>query len=150
MWTYNHSDELMHHGVKGMKWGVRKSRSSKSSGRNKLSKKIKKSIDTRKKKKAKERAEEEARAKAKAAQKKSVKDMSDAELRERIARLELEKRYRDLSVSQQTTGKGSKFVKNVLERSGEELATQVTKYYGAKMINAMIGDEAVYANNKKK
>ena len=33
MWQYNYSDNLYHHGVKGMKWGVRKNRRRNSRGR---------------------------------------------------------------------------------------------------------------------
>lgn len=33
MWTYKHSDEIYHHGVKGMKWGVKKSSSTIGSGK---------------------------------------------------------------------------------------------------------------------
>ena len=140
MWTYNHSDELMHHGVKGMKWGVRKDRQSgSSSGKSKLSKKIKKTIDTRKKKKAKERAEE-ARAKAKAAPKKSVKDMSDDELRTAINRLRMEDEYNRYmsNLHPKRVSTGEKFLKNVVEpaimQSSKTLLTDYTTKKGKEFL----------------
>ena len=55
---------------------------------------------------------------------KNVKKMSETELKDRIARLELEKRVRDLEKS--TTARGRNFVFDVLETSGKNIATQAT------------------------
>ena len=38
MWTYNYSACLYHHGVKGMRWGIRRHRESSNSERKKMSK----------------------------------------------------------------------------------------------------------------
>lgn len=54
MWEYNHTGELMHYGVLGMKWGVRRGRVDKAYGR--ASKKLTKLSDKAEKKLAKSRA----------------------------------------------------------------------------------------------
>lgn len=164
-------DELAHHGVKGMKWGVRKDRSSsKSSGSTSRKKRTatkstvakKKStktepsaarkavnamVEKRKARKAQKAAEEA----AKKQKRKPVSEMTDEELNTAIKRLELEKKYKDLTAYHNPNqGRGKKFVSNVLEKSGEQLATQVVNHYGAKALNAAIGEEVIFANNKKK
>ena len=73
------SDELYHYGVKGMKWGVRKSRSS----------------SKRKSNKTKGWSKDAKRANA--IKKKSVKQMTNAELRELNKRMELESNYHRLN-----------------------------------------------------
>lgn len=162
-------DELMHHGVKGMKWGVRRSpeqlghktssgtgkrKSSKSSGSiTKAFKKTGKKVSSLySKNKASRQAKKTAKAEAeKANRKKSISEMSDAELREQINRLNLEKQYKQLVAERNPNkGKGKQFVSKVLEASGQQLATQVVNHYGAKALNQMIGEEVIFANNKKK
>lgn len=146
MWVQN-SEELFHHGVKGMRWGVRRTKAqlARSSGSSK------KGLFTFKKKKKKVKEQAETKPK-----KKSIKDMTDEELKAAIDRMEgraaLEKRYSELTTpaGQKKTFDGKKFVMNALEKSGENLATQVFNEVGAKAINKAFGYEAVYANNKKK
>lgn len=164
------SNELAHYGVKGMKWGVRKDRPSSGSSTTRKKKTTAKSAVVKKKKSAKtepsagrkaidamvekrktRKAEKAAAEAAKKAKRKPVSEMTDEELNAAIKRLELEKKYKELSAYHNPNqGKGKKFVNNVLEKSGEQLATQVVNHYGAQALNKAIGAEVIFANNKKK
>ena len=100
--------ELWHHGIKGQKWGVRRtaeelghiteagSRTADAVGR----------LTSRKKKNT------------------SVKNMSDEELRRRVNRLNMERQYSDLT--RNDTSKGVEVVKDVLTIVGGTLAIGVS------------------------
>ena len=107
------SNELEHHGVKGMRWGHRKTpvRSSRqtSSSTNKSSNRSSKKTPSKKSK---------------------IKSMSDSEIQSRIKRLEMEKRLSTLS--NEDRNPGTNFVKNALKDSGKQVLTTVGK-------NAMLG-----------
>ena len=90
MWKYNYTDELYHYGVLGMKWGRRKSRS-----------KIGKLTLRTRKPKIDKRSEDSKNVAQ--IRKKKVNQMTNKELREANDRLELERRYVDLS-SKRVTG----------------------------------------------
>lgn len=90
MWEYTHYDELTHHGIPGMKWGRRRSKAQLASAR-----------------KFKKPSEDDHEDYKKAHSKKSVKSMSDKELRERNNRLQMEKQYSDLT---KKDGTGKKLV----------------------------------------
>lgn len=91
MWVYYTSDELYHHGILGMKWGVHRSRSSTGES----------SSGSRRHKKAPVEINEDY---ARAHSKKSVKSMSNAELKQRIQRLNDEKQYAQLNPSKVQRG----------------------------------------------
>lgn len=78
-----------------------------------------------------------------------LKDLTDNELRARISRLEMEKRYKDLTKSeeQRNISKGKAFVTDVLEKSGKNIATQATTYVLGTTVNKVAGKEIV--NPKK-
>nr|DAM43237.1 MAG TPA: Structural protein [Caudoviricetes sp.] len=122
---------LMHYGVLGMKWGVRRSRSNASTSGGK--RRSRTSLFSKK-----------AATKKKIA-KKSAKDMTDDELRKAIERLELEKKYD--SFSSKKVNKGKDFVAKVIEKSGENIATQLTTYAMGTAVNKIAGGEIV--NPKK-
>lgn len=154
-------NELYHHGVKGMKWGVRKARPSSGSRTTSVSNKkkiksdnfVKSFITKRNKAKKQKLAVEQAKQEATKAKKKSVSEMTDAELRERISRLEMEKKYKDLLKSNQPqTSKGKKFVASVLEKSGQNIATQATTYVMGRAVNkafANVFNDPAIVNPKK-
>lgn len=161
----NNSTQLKHHGVVGQKWGVRryqnKDGSLTAAGKKRAGKADGK---TEKKPAAKPAAKPVTKQR-----RKSVKDMSDAELRREIDRLSMEKRYSELKASTASPGgkRAKEFALRVLERSGENLATQVLNHLGAKALNKALGTktqvtdaatgavttvvkDVIFANNKRK
>lgn len=124
------NSQLYHHGILGMKWGVRrfqnKDGSLTSDGKRHLEQNPKAKQGNNKKKKGHTTNKG-----------KSINELSDDELRKRINRLELEKRYEALSKKEQKAKMfdGKRFVTQVLENSGKVVATQLSTYVMGNMVN---------------
>ena len=128
MWEYNYytDNELYHHGVKGMKWGVRRTPSQlghdtggidlqktkkKVEAANTIvneSQNINKKVSSRKQRKIQKQQVQNAKA------------MTDQELRERVNRLNMEQQYARLSTEQMSAGKVN--VDRVLSEVGTVVA----------------------------
>lgn len=113
------NNELYHYGIKGMRWGVRRSKST--SGPSASPKRTKKMTADEKKK---------------ASMRKDVKNrrtLSDADLKKKIERIKSEKQLKDLTNEEIAPGK--KFVSDVLSSSGKKVATTLVTgaaLYGVK------------------
>ena len=143
-------NELYHHGVKGMKWGVRKTPVRSSSGATR--KRKSNTLSLFKKKKTTRKVSS---ANSSPAQTKSIKDMSDDELRKRIERVRLEQQYQQLNPK--TVSRGQRIAKrimnNIIVPAAEDIGEQVVKSIMVNGVNKALsleGDRKVYANNKKK
>ena len=134
MWEYDSPNELYHHGILGMKWGIRRFQNKDgtltSAGRKRLKQNSEDSSDSQKNTKT-ESGSSSSNSKSSTSTKKSVKDMSDAELQAAINRLNLETRYSELTKSDspsKNNSRAKKFITDVLEQSGKNIATQATTY----------------------
>lgn len=98
------NNELYHHGVKGMRWGIRRNR-------DKLNRRQpSKSANEPQKKKVQKR----------------LSELTQDELNSKIKRLEMEKRYKELVRTEDERRKksmerGKKFCLDILKESGKEL-----------------------------
>ena len=102
-----HNNELYHYGIKGMKWGIRRTPAQ---------------LGHRP-------------AKTTTSQRKSeMKKMSDTELRNRINRIQMEKQYMQLTAPEVSAGK--KFVKDVLVNAAKQTATSYVSKYMNKGLEA--------------
>lgn len=90
--------------------------------------------------------------------KRTIKDLSDDELRTIISRLEMEKRYKDLVKSEVQVDKGKSFAKKyageaakkIILDNAVDIVSQGIKHLMSKQANKILGDNVTFANNKKK
>ena len=153
------NNELQHWGIKGMRWGVRRYQNK--DGTLTLAGK------RREKQLNKQRVENLKKARAAKAERKSKiatdslspKKMTEKELNDRIARLELEKKYRDaVRENRASMARGKRFidkfldstVDKVAENAAADVVAQAIKVVVVKGTNKAFGDEVVFTNNKKK
>ena len=108
------SSDLQHHGIKGMKWGVRRYRNRDGS----LTPAGKKRYNDS------EPAHEHHK---RVYDGKKASQLSDQELRDRLNRLNMEKQYNQLT--QQETSPGKKFIKDALYNAGKQVAAEQSKKY---------------------
>ena len=137
-------NELYHHGVKGMKWGVKKTPVRSSSGATR--KRKSNTMSLFKKKKTTRNASV---AKSSPAQTKSVKDMSDDELRRKIERVRLEQQYQQLNPP--TVSRGQKIANRVMNHvivpAAEEVGKQIVKSILTNSANKALGINTNNGNN---
>lgn len=123
------NDSLMHYGVLGMRWGVR--RTPEQLGRRRGAANAEKLAEQK-------RTEQEKRMASK-----TRGTLSDDELQARIRRLQQEKLLRELTEAEVSPGR--KFVKDVMYDAGKQAATQVAKnsmlFAGKQFVGKALGQK---------
>lgn len=143
---------LAHHGIKGMKWGVRRFRNEDGSltdlGKKRygIAKRIKFPWSSKKKTKPKASAIQDENSKDFSPKKRRISTMTDEELRKDIARLELEKKYKNLYQEMHPKKKHA-VLKFIASKSGTFLSKATDKMI-ENAINNMFGSDKGGNNNQ--
>lgn len=115
-------NELVHHGIKGMKWGVRRTEAQLARARGNT--------------KSDEKTSSTSTKKAESAKRKKMSEMSDEELRRVVNRLQLEQQYRNLNPEKVSIGK--KFASKITKDVVIPVATEVAKNEFRKVLTASL------------
>lgn len=151
------SNELMHHGIHGMRWGVRryqnKDGSLTAAGRKRINQ-LDSEYQRLTGKKLSESSESNT-VKKTSAKPKKISEMTNEEIQEKINRITLEQNLKSLTPKKISAGK--RFTETVMNDVITPAATDVGKQLarsmfadGVNKVFKLEGDNKVYANNKKK
>ena len=134
-----HNNYLAHYGVKGMRWGVRKSRSSSTSKKkgSLINITVNRNIKTPSSKASKV-----------SGKKKSAKEMTDDELRKVINRMNMEKQYKQLTAKELSPGR--KFVQDVISNAAKETAKKYVSKGMDKAVDSLLKEAKTEFSKKKK
>ena len=127
MWNFNYNDnELYHHGIKGMKWGVRRTAAQLGHPTGKIDlQKTKRKVDAagtivNETRNINNATSKKGQKKAQKQKLSEAKIMTDQELRERVNRLNMEQQYVKMSAEQINAGRSN--VSSVLNTVGTAVA----------------------------
>lgn len=153
------SNELMHHGIHGMRWGVRryqnKDGSLTAAGRKRVDKLDSEYQRLTGMKLAKKKSSADVKKTESKPKSKSISEMTNEEIQEKINRITLEQNLKSLTPKKISAGERftKKVMNNVITPAATDIGKQLAKSMFADGVNKVFnleGDNKVYANNKKK